>query len=236
MKFLRRCGITLALSALAACAAEAPAETDPALRPFERSAQFTGEPADAETVERPPALRTPLQVTYPAAMTQRNTPGRARVAFVVTVKGQAEQIQAIEATNRHFAEAAEQTIAKLQFQPAESGGKAVACKMEMPVTFRIADDDEVVTGGVDKPARPRTRLNVRYPAELQSTGLVGEVRVEFVVDKYGVPKDVVAKQATNEAFAAAAVEAVSKLRFEPARHRGRPVATRMQIPITFREQ
>jgi TonB family protein len=85
---------------------------------------------------------------------------------------------------------------------------------------------------------PRARLQAApvYPADAHPAGESGEVVVEFVVDTDGNVSDAFALQSSPRGFAAAAVEAVSKWKFAPGQKGGRLVATRMQVPITFKER
>lgn len=72
-----------------------------------------------------------------------------------------------------------------------------------------------------------------YPEALRMTRTTGEVQVQFVVDVQGRAKDVEAVQSTHPLFAQRAVEAVQQWRFHPGVHHGRPVNTRMRVPIKF---
>ena len=93
---------------------------------------------NASGVAQPPQMKTPLQVTYPFAMKRAGITGSVTVAFVVNVNGKTEQVQAIRATNRDFAEQAELAVSRMVFRPAKTAeGEPVACRMVMPVEFRI---------------------------------------------------------------------------------------------------
>lgn len=85
---------------------------------------------------------------------------------------------------------------------------------------------------LDRPPRARFQPAPDYPAELRRDGVEGEVVVAFEVDREG---RVVSARAVggDRAFAAAAVRAVLRWRFEPGRSEGRPVAFRMTVPVGF---
>ena|SRR6185295_2146801 len=59
----------------------------------------------------------------------------------------------------------------------------------------------------------------------------GSVKLEFVVDANGRPAEFSVKSATDDALATVVVEAVKKWRFLPAEVGGKPVATRVALPV-----
>ncbi len=85
---------------------------------------------------------------------------------------------------------------------------------------------------LDRPPRARFQPAPEYPADLRRDAIEGVVVVDFEVDREG---RVVGARAVDgdRAFAAAAVRAVLRWRFEPGRSEGRPVAFRMTVPVGF---
>jgi protein TonB len=75
----------------------------------------------------------------------------------------------------------------------------------------------------------------RYPAELRSAGVEGEVLVQFVVDTTGLyePGTVKILQSSHELFTAAVRDALPSLKFSPAEIGGRKVRQIVQQPFTF---
>ncbi len=59
----------------------------------------------------------------------------------------------------------------------------------------------------------------------------GSVQLEFVVDAGGKPAEFSIKSATDDVLAKAVVEAVKQWRFLPAKVDGKPVATRVGLPV-----
>ena len=57
------------------------------------------------------------------------------------------------------------------------------------------------------------------------------VHLEFVVDAVGKPADFSIKSATDEVLATAVLKAVKQWRFLPAELNGKPVATRVALPV-----
>ena len=80
---------------------------------------------------------------------------------------------------------------------------------------------------------PKHQTRPKYPFDLRRTGVSGEVVVDFIVDDQGNVVNAYALRSSNTGFEVAAVEAVSKWRFQPGRRNGAAVHTHMQIPIVF---
>lgn len=74
-----------------------------------------------------------------------------------------------------------------------------------------------------------------YPPLLRDAGVTGHVVARFQVTEHGMvdPATIGIEAATHDAFSAAAVRVIERMRFEPALVDGRPVATWMTVPITF---
>jgi len=80
----------------------------------------------------------------------------------------------------------------------------------------------------------RYQPSPRYPLELKSAMIEGEVVLILFVDEMGRVADVEVKSATNTGFVNNALETVRKWRFEPGLRKGKPVSFRMQQAIPFR--
>ncbi len=76
--------------------------------------------------------------------------------------------------------------------------------------------------------------DLKYPPMAQRAGLEGTVVVIVVIEKDGRPGSARVARSVNKVLDDAAVEAVLKQRFEPARQRNRPVRVEMAIPVHFR--
>ncbi|MBL6766015.1 MAG: TonB family protein [Verrucomicrobiae bacterium] len=72
-----------------------------------------------------------------------------------------------------------------------------------------------------------------YPASLRKSGISGRVVVECVIDSEGAASRMRVHDSTHRAFNVAAMEAVSRARFQPATKGGRAVAARALIPFRF---
>jgi protein TonB len=75
-----------------------------------------------------------------------------------------------------------------------------------------------------------------FPHEARSSGMNGEVLVEFVVDESGRVHDPRVVRASSPIFEPATLQAVAKWRFEPGKSHGRVVRFRMAVPVIFNVQ
>jgi TonB family protein len=117
------------------------------------------------------------------------------------------------------------------FAPARRGGAPIAADVRVPVIIvgrpRLDDRTSAV------PPRVISRVEPEYPMAFRMSGWRGEVVVEFTVDEKGSVRDVTVVRSLNPGFNEPAMEAVRRFKFEPGRVNGRPVATRLQQPISF---
>jgi TonB family protein len=76
----------------------------------------------------------------------------------------------------------------------------------------------------------------RYPSMLQSAGLEGDVRTQFVVDTLGRVErsSVQVLESTHEMFTTSVRDALARARFRPAEVGGRPVRQLVEQTFTFR--
>ena len=86
---------------------------------------------------------------------------------------------------------------------------------------------------LDNKPRPTRQITPIYPPALKSQGIEGRVFIRFDIDKLGNVVDATAKKSDHPAFAAYAVDAVRKWKFEPGMQNGEPVPFSMKAPIAF---
>jgi periplasmic protein TonB len=73
-----------------------------------------------------------------------------------------------------------------------------------------------------------------YPVAARRRGMEGLVRLEVEVSAHGHPVSVTIKESSGSRILdVSARDAVKRWRFEPARHMGRAVAARVEVPIRF---
>jgi protein TonB len=86
---------------------------------------------------------------------------------------------------------------------------------------------------LDNKPRPTRQITPIYPPALKSQGIEGRVLIRFDIDKQGNVVDATTKKSDHPAFAAYAVDAVRKWKFEPGMQNGEPVPFTMIAPIVF---
>ena len=88
---------------------------------------------------------------------------------------------------------------------------------------------------VDRPPAIVRRATPTYPPEARKKALEGRVVVRLVVDAKGQATQCAVHRASPEGhFEAAALEAVSRMRFAPGEKAGRAVSTLVLLPFDFR--
>lgn len=97
---------------------------------------------------------------------------------------------------------------------------------QMKDLFNLAD--------LDRHPIPLLQRPPIFPYELRKTVRYAEVVVEFIVDKNGRVPWAVAHDSTHSGFEDAAILGVSRWQFQPGTKAGRPVNTRMRVPVRFR--
>lgn len=87
----------------------------------------------------------------------------------------------------------------------------------------------------DDPPKPLTPIRPKYPEIAQEAGIEGTIIVQVFVDKKGRVKETsILKGIPNTGLNEAAIAAIRKTRFRPAKQRERAVGVWISIPVNFR--
>jgi TonB family protein len=108
-------------------------------------------------------------------------------------------------------------------QPAAADTSRVYEPSELSTMPRLVNLDEL-----------RAALQAGYPPELRESRVEGTVAVSLVVNRYGRPEEISVVQSTHPAFDSVTLATAAGLRFTAAMADGRPVRTRVQIPVQWR--
>lgn len=87
---------------------------------------------------------------------------------------------------------------------------------------------------LDRHPEPVVQVAPTFPFNLKRDSIEGRVVVEFVVDTEGRVLGTAAVESSHPGFEEAAVTGVGRWKFRPGQRNGRPVNTRMRVPILFR--
>lgn len=141
-------------------------------------------------------------------------------------------------------------------QPFLSGGKGIATEQTKDFTYYIEIEDSVQVGaftiedadtvymmvqqnpeyeGGHRQMTWAIAKTMRYPKSARRLGIEGIVYVQFIIDKDGYVKNCKVKRGIDSECDAEAVRAVSSLkRWNPGRHKGKPVQVRFMLPLQFK--
>jgi len=75
--------------------------------------------------------------------------------------------------------------------------------------------------------------SLKYPKQAQRNQITGKVFVEFIVDKTGAVINLKILKGIGGGCDEEALRVLAQTRWEPGRQRGKPVKTRMAMPINF---
>jgi TonB family protein len=105
------------------------------------------------------------------------------------------------------------------------------------IVFNKAEVDPTFSGGTDE-MRKYLQANLKYPALAKEKGFEGTVYVDFVIDKKGKVREVLATDAigedVNSSFKEESVRVVAAMPlWHPGTQHGKAVDAAFSIPITF---
>lgn len=245
---MRSLAVLLALAAAAPSAAQQPAADSTRVYDL----------AEVEVLPRPQNaadFTAALGRGYPAHLRASGVGGTVQVAFVVSPAGEPSDVRVLSTPDSGFSAPTVQAVSLLRFTPAQVQGRAVAVRVEQPITWRVeaapaAAQAPVLPGSLQVYApeevdvRPMPRnfrdfdaaLGVLYPQELRSTGAKAQVVVRFAVDPAGEPRYAHVLQSSDPRFDAATLNAVGRLRFDPASRDGAPAWVWMEVPVDWSER
>ena len=95
--------------------------------------------------------------------------------------------------------------------------------------FVVVENQHIIIGGI-----AAVQSNIVYPPLALQAGIEGRVIVQFVIDKNGQVLHPTVIRGIGGGCDEEAVRAVLIAKFQPGLQRGRPVAVRYTLPITFR--
>jgi RNA polymerase sigma factor (sigma-70 family) len=158
-----------------------------------------------------------------------------------------QQIRTLQDENLHMKQTAVE-VATLRADDAElahlaTEAAALRVRLQAQARTQTANRAQVPAGPYTGPVYDVTELDQvpvarfqvwpTYSTAQRPAGVTAEVTVSFVVDPEGNVRDASAIKSTNADFDTVAIESVKKWNFKPGQKGGRPVGTRMQVPIFF---
>ena len=205
---------------------------------------------ELKSVTKPPKPVKQGAPWYPSDLRKKGIQGTVILGFIVNKEGRVANIKVLSSDHELFAEPAVDAVKYWRFEPAEMNGKPVACRVRIPIPFKIrnskiledtnngqpieSEESVYELNSVTKPPKPVKQSAPKYPQDLRKKGIQGTVTLRFIVSKDGKVVNVTVLSSDHELFEEPAVDAVKKWRFEPAEKNGKPVACRVRIPIPFK--
>ncbi len=202
----------------------------------------------------PPKITGIVRAVYPYEALRAGRKGHAIVTYIVGPSGRVAQATVAEASAPEFGAALVAAIEHFTFVPAVKGGKPspsiASFRQEFssdPALQMVSDDDVrlvelekkrpekiVSSTQLDRPVTPRSRRPPRFPLNGGEPAAGDNVAlIEFLIDEQGRARLPRVVSAPNESFGEAGVVSVAGWRFEPPTVGGRPVVTRIRVPIAF---
>jgi len=194
-------------------------------------------------------------LVYPPKMINAGVfSGEVRAVISVDDEGKLTDSLVIGYTNEGFVDAAVAALHRWTYSPATVSGRRRPARAEVLFTFRdkgvivqnlpgAFERHRVFSGQEDRYVyRPRQLSELDgmfYPVEVVSPAVKAvrsqhSVSVEFYIDEEGkVRMPAVAREFSEDTYAAASVAAVERWRFEPPRCKGKPVLVYAQQTFTF---
>ena len=100
--------------------------------------------------------------------------------------------------------------------------------------FGMKGGEDPFGGDMDTPPSPVNRMPPQYPSALLKKGIGGKAVITCVVDAKGNIMSTKVKQSSGQPeLDKAALQAVSRWKFKPARRDGKPIQATCNIPFTF---
>jgi len=172
--------------------------------------------------------RTPPR--YPAAAMEHGLAGMVVLAVDVDASGRATAVEVERSEPAGvFDQAAIDAAWQWTYQPEIRGGKPVAGHVRVPFKFEL-DTSPSPTEDSDTRAMPPPV----YPKSAVEQKVTGKVVLVIDVDAGGNPVDVAVESSQPAGvFDQVAVDAASKWKFDPKIEDGKPVASRVRVPVEF---
>lgn len=187
---------------------------------------------------------------YPAEAKEQNIEGKVIVKVFLDEKGEVANTEILKSDNKLLEQSAIDAIEKTKFTPGMAKGENVKTQIVIPIVFKLdgqgssdnkenkypkylqeVDEYPVPVGGFQVLAQ-----NIVYPKNEKEKGVQGQVIVRALISESGEVIKTEVVKGVNAALDKAALDAINKTKFTPAKKDGKEVKAQVQIPITFKLQ
>ncbi len=193
-------------------------------------AELPEAPEDMPIIE-PPRVLEYVEATYPAAEFEAGKEGIVTVLVELDEQGTILHVEVMESAGAAFDAAALDAVGRMRFSPARTriGTTPVAFPYQYVFALPNPDQDQPI---VETPTVLETAEAV-YPPEAEAQGIEGTVVLLVALDAEGKIEDVSVSEAAGHGFDEAALDAVRRMRFSPARTAAGPVGVVFEFAYTF---
>lgn len=185
--------------------------------------------AEAQPLERP--LKVVRTVDPVLSRADREASGEAVIAMLVDANGFVAEASVVSATSAVLGETAREAALGWKFRPAIRGGEAVPTTVHQPFVFNGGVVLSAADEPVDRLPQVIRRVKPEVPDEL--IGVEGFVDLIVTVDAEGRVVEALASRSSHEEYEDCALRAVRRWQFRPAVRGGKPVPSRLLVPIVF---
>lgn len=210
------------------------------------AAVAAAEPAE-EKPDRPPRPVKQSAPVFPYNMRLAGLVGEVVVEFIVDIKGHVAEAHVVRSNNPGFERAAIDAVLKWEFEPGMKNGRAVNTRIQLPVVFSLDG------GGKDLWSIPPPKSEAKLPPEFMwdvapkpvattfpvypydqlLAGHPGAATIFVVIDPAGRVSGTKVLEASEPAFADAAVAALDAWKFKPATQKGQPCFAAFRMVYAF---
>ncbi len=189
--------------------------------------------AAASELDQPIRVVRRIPANDPRSADEVYAPCEVRVSVLIDSEGRPLFPGVVDSPDPRLRSAAIEMVQNVRFAALRRGGEPVAARVQLPVTFAGSEDRVFELERLTKRPVPTFQPPPEYPRALKMAGITGRAEIGFIVDQEGRVRDLIVLNATRKEFADAAMEAISRWKFQPGSIDGRPVNTAMKQPLSF---
>ncbi len=186
---------------------------------------------DIEEVDEKPHPVKIIEPEYPEEARRGKMEGELLLKIIVNVDGSVSEVAVLKGPEI-FHKAASDAVLQWRFRPAVHEGRVVPVSLSTPVRFSSIPDNVLEFWSADVKPVLKSHVESVYPERARKAGEVGNVFLRFVVNVDGTTSYIKVMKG-KAVFHEDAIIAVSKFRFTPAEHEGKPVPVWMTHVIRF---
>ncbi len=232
------------LFAITGCKADKPVTSD--------SAIFRSDDYKVELDKMPEVkggmVELQKNLIYPSEAKEQNIEGKVIVNVFLDEQGKVVNTKILKSDSKLLEQSAIDALERTEFTPGIVEGKAVKTQIVIPIVFKfdgssgkkesnhpeyLQDVDEfpVPVGGFQVIGQ-----NIIYPKNEKEKGIQGQVMVLALISESGEVIKTEVVKSVNPALDKAALDAINRTKFLPAKKDGSKVKSQVQIPISFKLQ